>query len=658
LQLPPDGRRRVVIEGVEPEIDGGRFAIKRTVGEIVQVRASAFADGHDLISCRLLFRSEGHPEWNSAPMAELGNDRWEGEFSTAEVGLSFYSVEGWVDRFKTWRADLRKRIAAGQDLAVELLIGSRLVDEAATRAVGADRESLHHWASLLKTNASAAFSDDLYSAMQRSPELALATRYDRELRVVVDRPRARFSTWYEMFPRSTSSNPGVHGTFHDCVDRLAYVAGMGFDILYLPPIHPIGRQFRKGKNNATAAQPDDVGSPWAIGDETGGYTTLHPDLGTLDDFRTLVGAARKESVELALDVAFQCSPDHPWVREHPEWFRKRPDGSIQYAENPPKKYQDVYPIDFETSEWRALWNALREVFEFWIEEGVRVFRVDNPHTKAFPFWEWVIGSIREAHPDIIFLAEAFTRPFVMYRLAKLGFTQSYTYFTWRNTKEEITAYFAQLSRPPVRDFFRANLWPNTPDILPESLQVGGRPAFMTKLLLAATIGANYGIYGPAFELIENKPKTPGSEEYLDSEKYQVRHWDLDSPTSLQHLIARINRIRRENPALQNDHSLVFHETDNPDLICYSKASEDLSNIVIVVVNLDWARRRSGWVSLDLAALGLAGDRAFETEDLLSGGRFLWKGKRDYVELFPESLPGHILRVRRWSRTEKDFDYYL
>jgi starch synthase (maltosyl-transferring) len=658
LQLPPDGRKRVVIDGVEPEIDCGRFAIKRTVGEPVRVRATAFTDGHDLMSCRLLFRSDKQAEWTSAPMTELGNDRWEGEFRPAEVGRCFYTVEGWVDRFKTWRADLKKRIAAGQDLTVELQIGARLVEEAATRAAGSDRESLRHWASLLKSNASMAFSEDLFAAMRRCPELALATRFDRELRVTVDRPKARFSAWYEMFPRSASPEPGAHGTLRDCIARLPYVAGMGFDILYLPPVYPIGRQFRKGKNNATAAQPDDVGSPWAIGDETGGFTALHASLGTLDDFRALVSAAHEQNIEIALDIAFQCSPDHPWVHRHPEWFRRRPDGSIQYAENPPKKYQDVFPLDFETTAWRDLWNALREVFEFWIEEGVRVFRVDNPHTKAFPFWEWVIGSLREVHTDVIFLAEAFTRPFVMYRLAKLGFTQSYTYFTWRNTREEITAYFTELTRPPVRDFFRANLWPNTPDILPEVLQVGGRPAFMVKLLLAATLGANYGIYGPAFELIENTARAHGSEEYLDSEKYQIRHWNLDSPTSLQHLIARINRIRRENPALQNDSSLVFHETDNADLICYSKSSEDGSNVVIVVVNLDWARGRSGRVSLNLAALGLAAERTFEAEDLLSGGRFLWRGQGDYVELFPESLPGHILRVRRWSRTEKDFDYYL
>ena len=363
-------------------------------------------------------------------------------------------------------------------------------------------------------------------------------------------------------------------------------------------------------------------------------------------------------MEVALDIAFQCTPDHPWTRTHPEWFRKRPDGTIQYAENPPKKYQDIYPLDFETSQWQELWKALKGVFDFWIEQGVRIFRVDNPHTKAFGFWEWSIGLIKEEHSDVIFLAEAFTRPHVMYRLAKLGFTQSYTYFAWRNSKAEITAYFNELNGTPVREYFQPNLWPNTPDILPEVLQVGGRPAFMLRLLLAATLGASYGIYGPAFELGENAPKELGSEEYLNSEKYELKAWDLESPQSIRHFIARVNQIRRENPALHRDRSLRFHETDNPHLICYSKTSEDQSNVIIVVVNLDWAHTQSGWVTLDVQSLGLEAARPFEAEDLLSGGRFLWQAPRDYVELVPVSLPGHILRVRRWVRTERDFDYYL
>jgi len=433
---------------------------------------------------------------------------------------------------------------------------------------------------------------------------------------------------------------------------------MGFDVVYLPPIHPIGHQFRKGKNNSTVAEASDVGSPWAIGDESGGHMAIHPELGTLDDFKKFLEAARSHGLEVALDIAFQCTPDHPWTREHPEWFRNRPDGTIQYAENPPKKYQDIYPLDFETRQWRELWTALKGVLDFWIAQGVRLFRVDNPHTKAFAFWEWCIGSIKEEHPDALFLAEAFTRPHVMNRLAKLGFSQSYTYFTWRNTKSELTTYFTELTKSSMREYFRANLWPNTPDILPQMLQVGGRPAFMMRLLLAATLGANYGIYGPAFELGENTPKEQGSEEYLNSEKYELKHWDIESPATMRHFIARVNKIRRENSALQQDASLIFHETDNPNIICYSKSSPDLSNVVIAVVNLDWAHTQAGWVTLDVQSLGLEVGKTFEADDLLSGSRFLWQAPRDYVELVPGSLPGHILRVRRLLKTERDFDYYL
>ena len=591
-------------------------------------------------------------------MTSLANDRWEGEFRVSRPGRYDYTVEGWVDRFKTWRADLTKRVAAKQDLAVELMIGAGLIGDVALRA-GSDAERLREWAEIVKSgDSSRALADELFALMQLYPDLRLATRYDRELIVQVDRAKAGFSTWYEFFPRSTAAQERIHGTFRDAKERLPYVAAMNFDVVYLPPIHPVGRAHRKGKNNAPVSQEGDVGSPWAIGDDIGGHTAIHPQLGRLEDFLAFHTAARDLGLEVALDIAFQCTPDHPWTREHPEWFRKRPDGTIQYAENPPKKYQDIYPLDFESSDWRGLWTALLGVFEFWIDQGVRIFRVDNPHTKAFAFWQWAIGTLKEKYPDLIFLAEAFTRPHVMHQLAKLGFTQSYTYFTWRNTRQEITSYFTELTQSPVREFFRANLWPNTPDILPEVLQVGGSPAFMVRLLLAATLGANYGIYGPAFELIENAPREPGSEEYLNSEKYELKRWNLDSTSSLKNFIARVNQIRRENPALQNDYSLMFHETDNTNLICYSKTSPDLSNVIIVVVNLDWAHTQSGWISLDIRTLGIETGRSFEAEDLLSGGRFVWQGSRAYVELTPISLPGHILRVRRWVRTEKDFDYYL
>jgi starch synthase (maltosyl-transferring) len=661
---PVEGRSRVVIESVSPEVDGGRFPIKRTTGEKVVVEAVAFADGHDLIACQILYKREGDSDWRAVYMNPLGNDRWRAEFLVSRMGRYCYTVEGWIDRFKTWRNDFRRRVEAGQDLDLEFQIGAQLVEEAAQRSSGEDAGRLLGWARSLRTPESAAdrqnlaISEELFEVMRRYPDLRLASRYDRELVVVVDRKKAQFASWYELFPRSCSTEPGRHGTLQDCKSRLPYVASMGFDVVYLPPIHPIGQRFRKGKNNSPVAEPRDVGSPWAIGAESGGHKAIHPDLGTLEDFQALVAAARDHGMEIALDVAFQCTPDHPWTREHPEWFRKRPDGSIQYAENPPKKYQDIYPLDFETPQWRELWEELRSVVLFWIEQGVRIFRVDNPHTKSFAFWEWIIGEIKATYPEVIFLAEAFTRPKAMYRLAKLGFSQSYTYFTWRNTKQELTTYFQELTGTELAQYFRANLWPNTPDILPEALQVGGRPASMVRLVLAATLGANYGIYGPAFELVENTPREPGSEEYLNSEKYELKHWDLNAPQSLKDFITRINRIRHENPAFESDRRLIFHETDNPNLICYSKMDDDRQNIMIMVVNLDWSHTQAGWVNLDLGALGLEPNRAFEAEDLLSGGRYLWQGPRDYVELMPQTLPAHILRVRRWTRTEKDFDYYL
>jgi starch synthase (maltosyl-transferring) len=658
-----DGRHRVVIEAVQPEIDCGRFPIKRISGDTVVVEADVFADGHDELECRLLYRRECEPEWRAVAMAPLGNDRWRGEFRVTEQGRWLYSIEGWVNRFRTWHGDLGKRLGAGQDVSVDLLIGADLLDAAASRASGADTAMLRAAASRLRADAppperaALALDADVVAAALRHPDRTYATRYAKQLAVVVDRERARFSTWYELFPRSCSPTPGRHGTFRDCEGWLEYVASMGFDVLYLPPIHPIGRSFRKGPNNAPTARSEDVGSPWAIGAAEGGHTAVHPDLGTLEDFQRLRRRAEELGLELALDLAYQCTPDHPWVRDHPEWFRRRPDGTIQYAENPPKKYQDIYPLDFETPAWQELWHALREVILFWIAQGVRIFRVDNPHTKAFAFWEWAISSVKAAHPDALFLSEAFTRPKVMYRLAKLGFSQSYTYFTWRNTKAELTEYFRELTTSRVREFFRPNLWPNTPDILPEILQTGGRPAFAARLLLAATLGASYGIYGPAFELGENEPREPGSEEYLDSEKYQIKQRDLNDPHSLRPLIAAVNQARRENPALQLDAGLAFHETDNPALLCYSKTTPDRTNAVLVVVNLDPLHRHAGSLTLDPSALGLDAGRPFEVQDLLGRTRELWQDPRQRVEIDPARRPGMLWLVRQRLRSERDFDYF-
>jgi starch synthase (maltosyl-transferring) len=476
--------------------------------------------------------------------------------------------------------------------------------------------------------------------------------------MTVDPVRARFSAWYELFPRSASPDARRHGTFRDCLARLPYVSSMGFDVLYLPPIHPIGLSERKGRNNRLDPGPQDPGSPWAIGAPQGGHKRIHPELGTIEDFRALVAAARERGIEIALDIAYQCSPDHPYASEHPEWFLQRPDGSIQYAENPPKKYQDIYPFHFETPAWQALWRELKSIVDFWIGEGVCIFRIDNPHTKPFAFWEWLIGSVKAEHPDVIFLAEAFTRPKVMHRLAKLGFTQSYTYFAWRNTKHEIVEYFTELTQTPSCEYFRPNLWPNTPDILTEYLQFNGRAGFMVRLTLAATLGASYGIYGPAFELLEHEPREPGSEEYLDSEKYQRRVWDLEQPASLAPFIARVNRIRCENIALQSDWSLRFHRIDNDALIAYSKRSDDGGIVLLCVVNLDPHHAQAGWLELDLEALDIPEGGRFQAHDLLSEARFLWQGRRNYVALDPSRGPAHVLLVRRRVRTERDFDYFL
>ena len=659
-----EGRRRVMIEGVSPEVDGGRFAAKRTVGDLVRVETDIFTDGHDSISARLLFRKESSSDWMERPMQALVNDRWFAEFPVTELGRYRYTIHAWVDHWETWRRDLQKRIAAETDTAIDYQIGAGLVREAAARAHGTDRQFLEERAHLLESGGAPvqqrgiATDVALHALMALYPDRRFASELGRELVIVVDPVRARFSSWYEFFPRSAGRHPGTHGTFADCEARLPYVAEMGFDVVYLPPIHPIGQQFRKGKNNSTTAQPDDVGSPWAIGSAEGGHKAIHPQLGTLDDFRRLVRKASEFGIQIALDVAFQSSPDHPYVKEHPEWFRQRPDGTIQYAENPPKKYQDIYPFDFETPNWRELWKELKSVFSFWIEQGVTIFRVDNPHTKAFPFWEWCITELKRERPEVLFLSEAFTRPKIMYRLAKLGFSQSYTYFPWRNAKAELIAYLTELTKTPVREFFRANQWPNTPDILTEFLQLRTRAAFVIRFLLASTLGANYGIYGPAFELLEGRPVRTGSEEYLDSEKYQIRHWNLEQPDSLRELISVVNKTRRANAALQSDWLLDFHPVDNDQLICYSKRTPDGTNVVLVVVNLDPHHTQSGFVNLALDVLGIDEHRPYQAHDMLTGARYMWTGRRNYVELDPSSLPGHLFVLRKRLRVETDFEYFL
>ncbi len=659
------GQVRVIIEGLKPEINGGHFPIKRVIGESVFVEADIFADGHDSISALLLYRKEDKPEWSETPVEPLVNDRWRGSFVVAELGRYRYTILAWVDLFKSWRRDLSRKFQAGQEISIELLVGAQLITEASQHAPKAEEEMMGEWARTLQSTQATeqakvqlALSDEVLEVMDKYPDRQFATTYPKELVAVVDREKARFSTWYEMFPRSCAPEPGRHGTFKDCEAHLPYVAAMGFDVLYFPPIHPIGHTHRKGRNNNPVANPDDPGTPWAIGSEEGGHKSIHSQLGSLEDFRSLVAKAREYGIEIALDIAFQCSPDHPYVKEHPEWFRWRPDNTVQYAENPPKKYEDIYPFEFETANWKELWEELRSIVLFWIEQGVRIFRVDNPHTKPFRFWEWLIADIRKSYPDVIFLSEAFTRPKVMYQLAKLGFTQSYTYFAWRNTKRELTQYFTELTQTEVREYLHPNLWPNTPDILTEYLQFGGRPAFMARLVLAATLGASYGIYGPAFELCEIHPKEPGSEEYLDSEKYEIKNWDIARTDSLKDFVARVNKVRRENPALRSNWSLRFHEVDNEQLICYSKRTDDLSNVVLVVVNLDPHYTQSGWVEFPLEELDIDLRKPYQMHDLLSDARYLWQGSRNYIELNPQIVPAHVFRMRRRVRTERDFDYYM
>ena len=664
----PDARtalRRVVIENVKPQVDGGRFAIKRTPGERVVVEADVFADGHDQIACVLRHRRAGARVWTEARMAALGNDRWRGEFTVTELGRYEYALCAWTDAFLSWRHDFtRRKVDDERDIALALRTGAALVDAAAKRALGRDATQLRAIAKALGAGAALssrhelALGEELLALMNAHPDRERETVFEPPLAVVVEPERARYSAWYELFPRSTAKDPKRHGTFADCEAQLPRLAALGFDILYLPPIHPIGRVKRKGRNNALVAGANDPGSPWAIGAKEGGHKAIHPDLGTLRDFKRLVAKARKLGIEVALDIALQCAPDHPYVNAHPEWFKRRPDGSVQYAENPPKKYEDIYPFNFDTPGWRALWEEVRSIFEYWIEQGVVVFRVDNPHTKPFAMWEWGIAEVKRAHPEVIFLSEAFTRPRVMHRLAKLGYSQSYTYFPWRTTKAELTEYFTELSASESREYFRPSTWPNTPDILTEYLQFGGRPAFMTRLVLAATLSACYGIYGPAFELCENKPRQPGSEEYLDSDKYEIKHRDLDRPDSLRDFIARVNAVRRDNRALHFDWNLRFHDVDNDQLICYSKAEEDRSGAVLTVVNLDPHHRQSGWVALKLDELGVEPDENFQAHDLLSGARYVWRGARNYVELDPQVCPAHIFRIRRRLHTERDFDYFV
>ncbi len=655
---PPSRRARaaparlphLVIEGVRPAVDAGRHAVKRVVGDTLAVEAIVYKDGHDLVAARIRYRAPGERRWRTAPMTyERDFDRCRGSFRLDRLGRWTFTVDAWTDRFETWRADLAKKAAARVDVALDLLNGALLVDEAAAAARGRDARTLERIAAQLRDAArpanervTTALSPRLDALMRRHlppADLVAAAEYP----VVADRERAAFGAWYELFPRSQGSTPDVHGTFADTERQLPRLAGLGFDVVYLPPIHPVGATNRKGRNNALRAGPDDVGSPWAIGNEHGGHTAVDPRLGTIDDFQRLVRAAQALGLEIALDYALQCSPDHPWLKEHPDWFFVQPDGSIRHAENPPKTYEDIYPPNFWCDDRQGLWNACRDILRFWIARGVRIFRADNPHTKPFAFWEWVIAEIHRDHPDVVFLAEAFTRPARMKGLAKLGFSQSYTYFTWRNSAGELREYLEELAHGEMAEYYRPNFFANTPDILHEYLQHGGRPAFRVRLLLAATLSPSYGIYS-GFELCENVPREPGSEEYAHSEKYELRHRQWDAPDSLDPDLRTINRVRRENVALRTLTNLRFLRSEDDAVLFYHRYAP--GNDLLVAVNLDPRRVRETMVHVPIGDLGLGEDEPFEVEDLLTGTRYTWRGTRNYVRLDPAERVGHLLRVVR------------
>jgi starch synthase (maltosyl-transferring) len=661
MSIPIDGSRRIVIERVYPQLDCGRYAVKREVGDSLEVSADIFKEGHDAIAAAISYRAEDEQEWRESRMRFVDNDRWGGRITLDRNLRYHFTIVAWTDWFGTWAADLRKKYDAGQEVGSELLEGVRLVETAATIARGEDQRRLSALLAELKEDASeservaVALSNDLLDLMERYPTRSDLTQYDLTLPVQVDRVAARFASWYELFPRSMSDDPARHGTFADVIAKLPYVRDMGFDVLYFPPIHPIGRAHRKGKNNSLVPREGEPGSPYAIGGVEGGHKAVHPDLGTLEDFRRLVTEAREHGLEIALDFAIQVSPEHPYVKEHPTWFFIRPDGTIKYAENPPKKYQDIYPLNFYGEGWEEQWEEWKSVILFWIEQGVKTFRVDNPHTKPVQFWEWMIRDVQRRHPDVVFLSEAFTRPKMMRALAKAGFTQSYTYFTWRNFKGELEEYFSELTRSEMREYYRGNLFVNTPDINPEFLQKGGRPAFMIRAVLAATLSSLWGMYS-GFELCEGTP-LPGKEEYLDSEKYEIKAWDWNRPGNIRPLITRLNELRRKHPALQEYHNLTFHLCDNENVLFYQKSTPDFRDLLFVAVNLDPFEAHDVTLFFPMNVIGVAEHETWEAEELLAGGRHLWRGSHQHLRLAPDS-PARIWRIRRWAHSEADYDYFM
>ena len=646
------GPARVVIDHVDPLVGCGQFPVKRPAGEAFNVLAHAMADGHDHLDVVLAHRREGTRSWHEVPMRDLGNDEFAGSFRPDAIGLFEYRIVGWSDPFRNWHIGFVKKSNAGDPkIGVELDIGAQLVRAAAGRAKGADARQLKEWAKFISDHSRDLLQKvglvrgtEFYEKVRKYPDRSRQTESPAGL-LMVERERAYFSTWYEYFPRSCADDAKRHGTFRDAAGRFPEIARMGFNVVYFPPLHPIGEVNRKGRNNALKAGAEDVGSPWAIGSRHGGHKAIHPELGTLEDFKKLLVEAKRHGLELAIDIAFQCAPDHPYVKEHPQWFKWRPDGSVQYAENPPKKYEDILPFDFETEDWKALWVELKSIFDYWIEAGVKIFRVDNPHTKPMEFWRWCIMELKRAHPEVLFLAEAFTRPKRKYRLAKAGFTQGYTYFTWRNHPEEVRAYVEELAHSETREFFIPNFWPNTPDILHEDLQKGNRATFMGRYILAATLSSNIGIYGPAFELMEKEPY-PGKEEYNHNEKYELKNWDWDRPGNLKNEIARVNHLRNTHPSLQRTTNIRFVDTDNPRLLAYLKQSADRTDAFLIVVNFDWHHEQSGHVLMPLHPMGIGPEKAYTVKDLYDPVQpaYTWRGARNFVRLDPRKSPAHIFQI--------------
>ncbi len=646
-----------VIENLSPLIDGGRYPIKRIVGDDVSVEADIFKDGHDVVATALKWRLVGDARWQETAMTFVDNDRWRGDCHFIDIGLYEYTVEAWTDTFRSWRDEFTKKFEAGiQDLSTEALEGAELIESASARAhVAEDSSRLRELSECIRTADNAQIkqlvhSGELEVLMATYPDRSWATQYTPPPRVIVERREAQVAAWYEFFPRSAEGFGDRGSTLRDCVSRVEDAKAMGFNVIYFPPIHPIGHTNRKGPNNSVTSEPGDPGVPWAIGSEAGGHKAVEPALGSLKDFEWLNGEVRKRGMEIALDFAINCSPDHPYVREHPEWFYQRPDGSIKFAENPPKKYEDIYPLNFRCDNWPELWAEMVSVVMFWAERGVRTFRVDNPHTKPVAFWEYLIGRVRDKYPDTIFLSEAFTRPKMMKELAKAGFSQSYTYFTWRNTKQEITEYLTELTQTEMREYFCGNLWPNTPDILPPYLQDGGRPAFMIREVLAATLSPVYGIYS-GYELCENTP-LPGREEYLDSEKYQYKERDWNEPGNIKDWITRLNQIRKTNRSLQLKDNLRFYQADNDSIIFYGKMTAARDNIILVVVNLDPHGKQHSFLDVPIDEFGSMEGDVYQVHDLLSDARYIWHGRRNYVELDPEIQPAHVFRVRRWIEGDR------